>query len=282
MQFFYLYKALTHPEFGGYVTPVDLKERLMHIREAKRTLGTQIPWLCDTISNNLKHAIGNAPNSEYLLDPNGRIVTKRGWSDPEALRKDLARLIGPVENPTKVSDLRMNVAPAPALAAKGVVPRVRLTGRFMPLRIEPQLVKSKSPFYVKVRVEADQAFLKAGKGRLYLGFHLDPLYGVYWNNLVAPVRYELHATDGVVVSPSQGEGPKVTAEKDADPREFLLQVSGRDGKTPARLVYKYFACNDKMCNAVTQEYLIRWEVDRDGGSVMRRPDGLPRPNAQPD
>ena len=72
MRFVYLYKALAHPELNGYVNPVTLEERLMHVEEAKRTLGSEIPWIADTMTNDLKHAIGDRPNSEYLLDPEGR------------------------------------------------------------------------------------------------------------------------------------------------------------------------------------------------------------------
>ena len=81
VKFYYLYKSLAHPGLMGYVGPVTLKERLMQIQEAKRTLGMEIPWLCDTMGNDLKHAIGDASNSEYVLDPQGKIVRARDWSD---------------------------------------------------------------------------------------------------------------------------------------------------------------------------------------------------------
>ena len=29
--------------------------------------------------------------------------------------------------------------------------------------------------------------------------------------------------------------------------------------------FRYFACTDKMCIPVKQEYLIHWEADPDGG-----------------
>jgi hypothetical protein len=51
VKFYYLYKSLAHPELLGYVGPVTFEERLMHIQEAKRTLGSEITWLCDTMSN---------------------------------------------------------------------------------------------------------------------------------------------------------------------------------------------------------------------------------------
>ena len=45
VRFLYVYKALAHPELNGYVRPVTLEERLMHVAEAKRALGTEIVWL---------------------------------------------------------------------------------------------------------------------------------------------------------------------------------------------------------------------------------------------
>ena len=74
VEFYYLYKALAHPELNGYINPVTLEERLMHIAEAKRTLGSEITWLADRMDNELKHALGNRPNSEFLLDPKGKVL----------------------------------------------------------------------------------------------------------------------------------------------------------------------------------------------------------------
>ena len=86
VQFFYVYKSLAHPENNGYVSPFTQKERLLHIAEFKKQLGSEIPWLCDTLSNDLKHALGDAPNSEFVVGPSGKLVHARSWSDPEQLR----------------------------------------------------------------------------------------------------------------------------------------------------------------------------------------------------
>ena len=126
--FYYLYKALAHPELDGYVTPFTLKERLMHVAEAERTLGSEITWLADTMENDAKHALGDSPNSEFVFDKEGRLVTKRLWSDPEALREDLAKLAGSVKTPTRVSDLDMKTQPKREGAAKNVVLRLEVPG----------------------------------------------------------------------------------------------------------------------------------------------------------
>ena len=85
VMFYYLYKALAHPKLDGYVTPFTLEERLMHVAEAERTLRSQITWLADTMENDAKLALCDSPNSEFVFDKEGRLVTKRLWSDPEAL-----------------------------------------------------------------------------------------------------------------------------------------------------------------------------------------------------
>ena len=51
VKFYYLYKALAHPGLNGYIRPHTLEERLLHIEEAKRTLGSEIPWLADSMEN---------------------------------------------------------------------------------------------------------------------------------------------------------------------------------------------------------------------------------------
>lgn len=269
VKFYYIYKALAHPELNGYVTPYTLEERLLHVREARRTLGSSIPWLCDTLANDAKHGLGNAPNSEFVLDAEGKVVRRRAWSNPALLRKDLAELFGAVDPPTKVEDLKLTREPPPKVAKSGVVPRVKTTGRMTALVVRPQ--RSDSPFYVKLRAEVNEAWRKGNEGQLYLGLHLDPLYHVHWNNLVAPVKYSLELPDGVTVSQASGVGPKVEDAADIDPREFLLELKG-NSKSPLTLTVDYFACNDDegWCKPVRQQYEILLTPDTDGGSVQSR------------
>ena len=88
VQFYYIYKPLAHPEYNNYVAPVTLEERLMHVAEAKRRLGSSVNWLADTMDNVFHEAMGRTPNSELVIDPEGVIVARRAWSDPVALRRD--------------------------------------------------------------------------------------------------------------------------------------------------------------------------------------------------
>jgi len=274
VRFLYVYKALAHPELNGYVQPVTLEERLMHVAEAKRALGTEIIWLADNMENDLKHALGDASNSEFIVDPQGDVVVRRLWSDPAALRVDLARLVGPVAEPTSVADLDMpNPEYYRPTVATGVVARVELSGRMMPVRVEITASKDDLPAYAKLRAEADAGLLQGGTGTLYLGFHLDPLYQVHWNNLAPQPEFAISAPTGTTVTPGSATFPDVEVEADADPREFLIEVRADDvPDEPLRFTTTYYACdNDNTwCVPVTQSYSIWLTADPDGGRVFGR------------
>ena len=51
VRFFFVYKALAHPELaGGYVQPFTLAERLAHARQADKQLGASItPGIADRL-----------------------------------------------------------------------------------------------------------------------------------------------------------------------------------------------------------------------------------------
>lgn len=263
---------MAHPEHNGYVSPFTLKERLLHVKEAQRTLGSQIPWMCDTMDNDLKHALGNAPNSEFIIGPDLKVVRKRTWSNPGQLRTDLEELVGKIEKPTQVSDLKLKRQPPPKVAPRGVVKRPEVPRGLRPLKIEPVIEQDGQPFYAKLRAEADDSLLRGGKGTLYLGFHLDPIYKVHWNNLTAPIKVTLTPPEGVKLSETTLEGPKVKEPADIDPREFVIEVNAGEGKRqPLRLSVFYYACNDEAgwCKPVKQEYRVLLERDRDGGWAHR-------------
>ena len=270
VQFYYLYKQLAHPELDSYIDPFTLEERLMHVRQAEVQLGSRIPWIADAMTNELKHALGDMPNSEFIIDPDGRVVVRRAWSDPSGLRRDLERLIGPVENPTRVSDLDLVTEPAVPTVAKGIVPRVELPGRMATLRVEPMLDETDYPFYTKLRADVDQQFFRTGSGTLYLGFHIDPLYHMHWNNEAPPLEYEVTAAAGVRVTPAAAVFAVVEEPADADPREFLVDIRADDRGQPLDLRVTYYACDDAntFCIPVTQRYAVHLEVDTDAGRVF--------------
>ena len=275
VKFFYVYKALAHPGTNGYVAPFTLDERLQHVKTAKEKLGTQAGWICDSLENDVKHAFGDRPNSEFVFDPDGKLLIKRAWSDPNQLRHDLEKLVGEVERPTRIADLHLNTNYEATKVASGVVERVRLPGPMQPLQIEPAIEKSKQPFYAKLRAEADRDLLRTGSGMLYLGFFLDPLYEVHWNNQAEPLRFEFSDQRGVSLQPNSGKGPAVKANADSDPREFLVKVAS-DGREPLTLTVHYFACDnaETFCEPVTQTYTIYLSADADGGNRRAAGNGL--------
>jgi hypothetical protein len=267
VRFYYVYKPLAHAELDGYVTPLTMEERLMHVAEAKRRLGSSVNWLADTMDNVFHDAMGQTPNSEIVIDPDGVIVAARAWSDPEALRQDMERLVGPVDKPTTIAELNLPKQPPPPTVAKGIVPRIERPSGMMTLQIEPVLETTDIPFYVKMRAEGDLGVLTSGNGTMYLGFHLDPLYRVHWNNEAGPVRFRVTTPSGITMTPANGVGPDVDAPADADPREFLLAVAAEDVDEPLNLEVFYFACDDALtfCIPVTQNYRIWLQQDMNHG-----------------
>lgn len=224
--------------------------------------------MVDPIDNQLKHALGDRPNSEFVIDPRGKIVRKRSWSDPRAARKDLEELVGKVDRITRPEDLKLKVIAPPRVAARGVVPWVKV-GRMRPLKFEPEMKKGGKPFYVKLRPETDSGVLSGRAGKLYLGFHLDPIYHGHWNNLVAPLRYQLELPEGVKMKPTSGAGPKVAVPSDIDPREFLIEVERWPADKAIQVTVFYSVCIDKGCLAIKQQYTLHRRSDRDGGAARR-------------
>ena len=217
------------------------------------------------------------PNAELLLDAEARVVARRGWSDPDELRKDLERLVGRVKPPTRVADLDLKTQPPPPTVATGVVPRLEVPSRSM----RALVVKANTgdddsgdngmPFYAKLRAEADADYFESGEGQLYLGFHLDPLYRVHWNNEVDALRWEVETPKGVTVTPSSGSAPEIEEKADADPRKFLVEIKG-ESTEPMKIAVFYYACDDAntFCVPAKQSYDVTLERDRFGGTVRSR------------
>ena len=128
----------------------------------------------------------------------------------------------------------------------------------LPIEIKAMLESTEVPFYVKIRAEGDRGILANGTGTMYLAFHLDPLYRVHWNNEAGPVEFQLKPPPGVTVTPASGVGPDVEEAADADPREFLIDVTAESVDQPLDLDVFYFACDDALtfCIPVSQNYQI--------------------------
>jgi hypothetical protein len=269
VKFFFIYKALAHPELAGnFVQPFTQEERLAQARQAEKQFGTKIPWVVDAMDNRLKHALGDRPNAQFLVNPEGVIVRKRAWANPKEVRKDLEEVIGVVERITTEEDLKLTLGLPPKLAAeRGVVKRIPRP-QMAPLVIEPKIDSEGQPFFAKLRAEADAGLLSDGTGRLYLGFHLDPLHNAHWNNLTKSLSFAIDKADGVKIDRWEGTADKVEVASDADPREFLLTVQAWPKDQPLRLTVNYFACvGEETCHSVRQEYVLYRKRDADGGGA---------------
>lgn len=248
--------------------PFTLPERLEHARQAERQLGASIPWIVDPMDNRLKRALGDRPNSEFIVNPEGIIIRKRAWSNPAQVRKDLEELVGPVDRITREEDVQLKLELPPRMAAaEHIMPRLSRP-KMQPILMEPQIEKNGPVFYAKLRAEADAGLLKDGKGMLYLGFHLDPFHAAHWNNLTDPLSFRIETVEGVKIDKWEAAAAKVSAVSDAAPREFMLKVDAWPFDKPLRLKVTYFACvGDESCYSVRQEYVLHRERDIDGGGA---------------
>ncbi len=289
--FYYIYKRLEHPGRNGYVDPFTIQERLLHIQEAKKTLGTRIPWICDTMQDEMRDAFGGAPNSEFILDAEGTIVRMRRWSNPDQLHRDLTELVGePKRGDSQARRIAVRQNRGPTYAT-GVTPKLKVPSGLRRLRIEtvPQESAEQRPYYAKLQAFGQDTVIDGGDGLLHLYFQLDPIHHVHWNNLAAPIEYEIKfAGDNAdseanawynVIVPTSGTGPDVEAEADSDPREFLVHLCGVNPDLPLELNVRYFACSDEAgwCRAVSQSYLVHLQRDDDS---RRRMDSRGRAGAR--
>lgn len=275
VRFVYLYKTLAHPENNGFVQPFTLEERLSHVAEATRRLKNSIPFVCDGMENKALAAFGRSPNSQVVVDGQGKILHSRGWADGKVLRPAMVKIAGETEEETDVSELDLPPFTRVTRSSGRVVPRAKPQTSLVPIRVEP--AESKELHYVKLRAELGTERSESGHSELYLGFHLDPIHDVHWNNLVDPLAYTITVPEGVEVTPLTASAPKIEVAMDSDPREFLTRIKGWKVQGPIEVKVTYFACSDgngneeeAFCRKVEQVYLVHQERDRMAGTVQAR------------
>ena len=268
VNFFYVYSNIQHSETNGIVAPFSIEEKLMHISEAKRRTGSKIPWICDTMNVDLKKTLAASPNAEFVFDPSGKVVHRRFWSDPTTLRGDLEKLVGKVDNPTKVEDTTVRFENESRKIASGVVPPIELPARLLPVMVKPGKSKDGTPFFSKLRAECDLNLLSKGEGKLYLVMNVDALHKVHWNNEAARIKVQIDDAEGVVFSEQNLISPKVEEPADIDPRQFLIDVKMKDKSTPINLRVQYTVCDDAetFCLPVEQTYSLQIKRDEHGGT----------------
>lgn len=270
VQFFYVYKTVEHPEVNGIVSAFNIEERLKHIAIAKEKFKTEIPFICDTMKNAVKEGFKAAPNAEFVIDPEGKIVRKRFWSSPKTLRADLEELVGKSETTTKVEDIPAGFVPEPRKIASGVVPKPDLPAELVPIAIEP-VADEKNPFFAKLRVEVSADLIRKKLGYVYFAVYLDPIYKVHWNNRAGKVKIEFENDETMIFALNELESEDVKEDADIDPRHFLVEaaVEVKDkAPSPMNLKLTYTVCDDAetFCKEITQEYKIVFNITRDLGS----------------
>ena len=278
VNFFYIYRYLAHPENNGYLQPFNLRERARQVSAAANLLHTRVPWLCDTMDNQVAGALEQEDNNLFIFNRDGLEEYAGHSKDEPALRSALGKLAGTATPSVSQPIALPNLKPVDMPRDKGGK-RVKinpLREKYLPLKITP--LGSRSPFYVKLRVEANEALLKTGDGRLYLGFHIDPIYKVEWNNLRKTVSYAMTVPRGTVISPSINEARRVSAQAiDSDPREFLLEARNWNNAQPVSITVNYSVRGSSPFRSyeIKQQYLIYLEQDRFGGAVFGRQIPMP-------
>lgn len=219
--------------------------------------GTEIPWLADAMDDRMTKAFGGPYNGEFVIDPDGKIVRQRFWSNPTTLRTDLVELVGPVESPTKIEDLPVQFRPEPRKIASGVVPRIELPRGLAPVQVT-HIPLGDKPLFVKLRAELTPSSGE-GKHKLYLGFYVDPIHKIHWNNAAGPITVDLEVPEGIGIPETKLTGPKVEEAADVDPRMFLVDVNSANRTKPISVKLRYTVCDDAetFCFPLTQEFEVR-------------------------
>ncbi|MCK5944087.1 MAG: hypothetical protein KAI24_19030, partial [Planctomycetes bacterium] len=197
VQFFIVYKSVVHPGTNGVLDAVTEEERLLQLKMARQQLGTTVPMVSDSLDGAIVTALQSAPNAEFVVDADGTVLVRKFWHDPEALRAFLATKVGEVDPPTRVADLDMQWTVPERKAQHGLVPRLPVP-KGMRIAVSRAVLpetdakrREMTPFFAKLLVEASPALLKNGRGTLYLGFHLDPVYQVHWNNRAGGLSWRI-------------------------------------------------------------------------------------------
>ena len=191
------------------------------------------------------------------------------WSNAETLRKNLIDLVGPVANISTIESLDLPPVSPMGTSSEGVVERITVNETLIPIVVQPNHT---SIAYVKLRAEVTRSMLQDGSGKLYLGFHLDPIHNVHWNNLVDPLKYDITVPEGTNIQEATGMAPIINQPSDADPREFLIEVNNWKSGDQMPIDVIYYACDedDKWCKIVVQDYTLILDPDPYAGRVIGR------------
>ncbi|CAA6677261.1 MULTISPECIES: peroxiredoxin [unclassified Lentimonas] len=267
VQFFFVYKSLRHPEHSGYLQPQNMPERLLQMEAAKQKLETTVPWIVDTMDNEMREALGIGANSVYLISPDGEVVYASSRLKAESLRSALVKHVGAIKQVTSADDLNLPRISRPSrIVNEDNDLQVKRPDGLTILKITPE--KPEETYYVKLRVEAEKELLETGTGRLFLGFYPDPIHEAHWNNLTEPMQYTLTLPNGVEATPAKDQAVKGPGDTDTQPRQFWVSVKADKPIDSIQLKLDYFACTDSLCLALTQSYTIHFEPINDGSRTF--------------
>jgi hypothetical protein len=263
VQFFYFYKYLRHPELDGYVQAQNISERLLQLAEARKKLGTKVPWIADTMEDDIRVGLRSGSWSVFLISPEGEVIYGSGSIEAKGLRNALTKAVGPVVDPTNTDELDLpKIARNEKLENRDSDLGVARPDGLTILKIVPH--KAEETYYVKLRAEAEEALLVTGTGRLFLGFYPDPIHDVHWNNLAPPMQYKLSLPEGVNATPTVANALKGTGDGDTKPRQFWVDIVSDKPFRSIELKLDYYACTADMCLPLTHEYTIQMENENRG------------------
>lgn len=284
VQFYFVYQSLAHPENWEFVQPTSIQERFAQVEHAKELLKTKIPWLTDTMTNDVKSHFEMTPNSQFVFDREGKVVHRDSWGRGSSLRTSLEDLVGKVETTTSIRDLNLpRFARQTTKRDADLLPTIKVEGVAVPLLVESagedQMLSTLlarnfngETRYVKLRAEADQSLMQSGSGQLYLGFRLDPIFGAAWNNLADPPRCQISTAEGVSVTPRTAMSPTLDVESDYAAREFLVEVEDWSPDQPMTVAIQYVGCHKEQswCKPLKQEFTVWFLRDSEAGMVNGR------------
>ena len=89
--FLVVYTREAHP---GELTPAhrSIEDKRRAVEKLVRTEGMQRTVLVDSVDGEVHRAYGGASNSVYLIGPDGAILSRRAWNDPDEVDRALAAL----------------------------------------------------------------------------------------------------------------------------------------------------------------------------------------------
>lgn len=269
--FFYIYRYLRHPENNGYIQSFNRKERTRQASEAARLLHTRIPWLVDTMDNQSAQLLSSTTNTLFIFNREGIEEYAGSITDTAGLRSALSKLAGNPDNLSLFKPIPNTVIKPVSLLKTELVKRIVVNPAFMPLKITPH--NSRSPYFVKLRVEASEELIKTGNGKLFLSFQVDSIYPIEWNNLKPSIQYAMDVPKGTAISPSVNSADKVTERAtDSEPRDFMLECRKWRTSDPVdiKIHYCVHSKTERRNLEITQRYTVYLDSDPFGGNVLGR------------